>query len=184
MSEIFSLPFEVSTDVIARAQKIKMIIFDVDGVLTDGSLFIGDDSQEYKAFNSKDGHGMKMLMRNGVDIGIITGRTSKVVEHRVGDLGIKHVYQGCHDKLPVYEKFISDINLSPEETAFVGDDVVDLPIMLKAGLAITVNDGHHLVKNYAHWTTPASGGRGAAREICEMIMHAQNNYGTEMQKYL
>jgi 3-deoxy-D-manno-octulosonate 8-phosphate phosphatase (KDO 8-P phosphatase) len=184
MSEIFALPFEVGPDVVERAKKIKLIIFDVDGVLTDGSLFIGDDKQEYKSFNSKDGHGMKMLIRSGVDIGIITGRTSKVVEHRMGDLGIKHVFQGCHDKLPVYEKLIAELKLSPEETAFVGDDVVDLPIMLKAGLSITVNDGHHLAKNYAHWATPANGGQGAAREICEMIMHAQGNYGTAMEKYL
>jgi 3-deoxy-D-manno-octulosonate 8-phosphate phosphatase (KDO 8-P phosphatase) len=184
MSEIFALPFDVSQEVVQRAKKIKIVIFDVDGVLTDGSLFIGDDKQEYKSFNSKDGHGMKMLIRSGVDIGIITGRTSRVVEHRVGDLGIEHVYQGCHDKLPVYEKLISKLKLSPEETAFVGDDVVDLPIMLKIGLAITVNDGHHLVKNYAHWSTPSNGGRGAAREICEMIMHAQCNYESAMQKYL
>lgn len=184
MSEIFALPFDVTPDVTERAKKIRMVIFDVDGVLTDGSLFIGDDRQEYKAFNSKDGHGMKMLIRSGVDIGIITGRTSKVVEHRVADLGIKHVYQGCHDKLPVYEKLIDKLNLSHEEIAFVGDDVVDLPIMLKTGLAITVNDGHPLVKTHSHWSTPSTGGRGAAREICEMIMHAQNNYESEMQKYL
>ena len=184
MSELFSLPFDVNADVIERAKKIRLVIFDVDGVLTDSSLFIGDDGQEYKAFNSRDGHGLKMLIRSGVDIGIITGRTSKVVEHRVHDLGIKHIYQGCHDKLPVYEKMISKLGLSPEETAFVGDDVVDLPIMLKTGLAVSVNDGHHLVKHYCHWSTPANGGRGAAREICEMIMHAQNNYASAMEKYL
>jgi len=184
MSEIFALPFEVDPDVVERAKQIRLVLFDVDGVLTDGSLFVGDDKQEYKSFNSKDGHGMKMLIRSGVDIGIITGRTSKVVEHRVEDLGIKHVYQGCKDKLPVYEELISRLKLSHEETAFVGDDIVDLPIMLKTGLAISVNDGHHLVKYYAHWTTPSTGGRGAAREICELIMHAQNNYGTAIQDYL
>lgn len=184
MSEIFALAFDVDPDVVERAKIIRLVIFDVDGVLTDGNLFIGDDKQEYKSFNSKDGHGMKMLIRSGVDIGIITGRTSKVVEHRVSDLGIKYVYQGCQDKLPAYEKLIAKLKLSHEETAFVGDDVVDLPIMLKVGLAISVHDGHHLVKNYAHWSTPSTGGRGAAREICEMIMHAQNNYGSAMQKYL
>lgn len=184
MSEMFALPFDVNPAVTEKAKKIRMVIFDVDGVLTDGSLFIGDDKQEYKAFNSKDGHGMKMLIRSGVDIGIITGRTSKVVEHRVADLGIKQVYQGCHDKLPVYEKLVDKLKLAHDEIAFVGDDIVDLPIMLKTGLAITVNDGHTLVKKYSHWATPSNGGRGAAREICEMIMHAQNNYESAVQQYL
>jgi len=125
-----------------------------------------------------------MLQRTGVDTGVITGRTSRVVEHRVADLGIKHLFQGCLDKLPVYKELCSSLNLSYEETAFVGDDVVDLPIMLKVGLAITVHDGHPMVKTHAHWTTPGNGGQGAARELCEMIIHAQGHYTTTMQSYL
>jgi 3-deoxy-D-manno-octulosonate 8-phosphate phosphatase (KDO 8-P phosphatase) len=184
MSDIISLPFTVKQNVLALAKNIKLVIFDVDGVLTDGSLFIGDDGQEYKAFNSRDGHGIKMLMKTGVATGIITGRTSKVVEHRVNDLGIKHIYQGCADKLPVYTNLLHELKLDSGQAAFFGDDVVDLPIMLQAGLAATVQDGHHLVKKHAHWIAPSGGGHGAARELCEMIMYAQGNLSRELQDYL
>ena len=183
MPEAFPLPFTVNDAILKRAAKIKLVLFDVDGVLTDGSLFLGDDGQEYKAFHSLDGHGIKMLISNGVDIGIITGRTSRVVEHRVANLGIKHVYQGCADKLPIYEKLLEKLGITHEQTAFVGDDVVDLPIMTRTGLSIAVKNAHALVKGRAHWTTPSSGGQGAAREICEMILFAQGNYQKEMQRY-
>ena len=183
MADPFQLPFKVSADVLERAAKIKLLLFDVDGVLTNGSLFLGDDGQEYKAFNSLDGHGIKMLLRNGIDVGIITGRTSKVVENRVNNLGIKHVFQGCAEKLPVYEDLLNDLELKHDETAFVGDDVVDLPIMLRVGLSIAVENAHALVRQHSHWTTPSSGGHGAAREICEMLIFAQNRYQKEMQIY-
>jgi 3-deoxy-D-manno-octulosonate 8-phosphate phosphatase (KDO 8-P phosphatase) len=172
------------SEVKARAANIKLVIFDVDGVLTDGALFYGDDGQEYKAFNSRDGHGMKMLQSSGVDIGIITGRTSEVVNHRVKNLGIKHVYQGQLDKLPAFDKLREKLKLQPEHIAYVGDDVVDLPIMLRVGLAITVQDGHPLVQQHAHWTTTRGGGRGAAREICEFIMDAQGTLENTLLKYL
>jgi 3-deoxy-D-manno-octulosonate 8-phosphate phosphatase (KDO 8-P phosphatase) len=176
--------FDIPQDVLERAARVKLVLFDVDGVLTDARLIIGDDGQEYKAFNSKDGHGIKMLQRNGVAAGIITGRQSKVVEHRVRDLGIEHVHQGCKEKLPVYEKLIAQLGLAADQTAFVGDDVVDLPIMLRVGLAVAVRDAQALVRQHAHWTTPSGGGHGAARELCEMIMHAQGTYTAEMLKYL
>jgi 3-deoxy-D-manno-octulosonate 8-phosphate phosphatase (KDO 8-P phosphatase) len=176
--------FDIPQDVLERAARVKLVLFDVDGVLTDARLIIGDDGQEYKAFNSKDGHGIKMLQRNGVATGIITGRQSSVVQHRVRDLGIVHVHQGCKDKLPVYEKLIAELNLAPEQTAFIGDDVVDLPIMLRAGLAVAVQDAHALVRKHAHWTAPSGGGRGAAREVCEMVLFAQDKYTAEMLKYL
>jgi len=153
-------------------------------VLTDGRLVIGDDKQEYKAFNSRDGHGIKMLQRHGVIVGIITGRTSEVVKHRVKNLKIKHVYQGCKEKLPVYRKLIKKLKLSPEQTAYVGDDVMDLPIMLQVGLAVAVQNAHPLAKQHAHWVTPSNGGYGAAREACEMLLHAHGVYHTEMQRYL
>jgi len=183
MPEAFQLPFTVNDTILKRAASIKLVLFDVDGVLTNGSLFLGDDGQEYKAFHSLDGHGIKMLIRNGVDAGIITGRTSRVVEYRVANLGIKHVYQGCADKLPVYEELIRKLGITREQTAFVGDDVVDLPIMTRAGLSIAVNNAHALVKENAHWTTPSSGGHGAVREICEMILFSQGRYQKEMQRY-
>ncbi len=171
-------------DILERARRIRLVIFDVDGVLTDGSLFIGDDGQEYKAFHSRDGHGMKMLQTSGVDIAIITGRTSEVVRHRVADLGIRHVYQGQRDKLVAFEELTRSLGLSTEEIAYVGDDVVDLPVMRRVGLAIAVQDAHALVKQHAHWQTPHGGGRGAGRDVCELIMEAQGTLDAEMAKYL
>ena len=171
-------------DIMEKAAQIRLVIFDVDGVLTDGSLYLGDDGQEYKAFNSKDGHGMKMLRESGVEIGIITGRTSNVVEMRMKSLGIQHVYQGKLDKLPAFEELKAKLELDNEQIAYVGDDVVDLPIMCKIGLAIAVQDAHHLVKQHAHWHTPSAGGRGAGREVCELLMEAQSTLKLMMEKYL
>lgn len=171
-------------DIIDRAKKIKLVIFDVDGVLTDGRLLFGDDGQEYKAFNSKDGHGMKMLQKTGVDVAIITARQSEVVNHRMKNLAIKHVYQGRKDKLPAFKILIDKLNLHADEVAYVGDDVMDLPIMIRVGLAISVDDGHPMSKKHAHWTTPSKGGRGAAREVCELIMNAQGTLDALIQEYL
>jgi len=171
-------------DILKKAEKIKLLIFDVDGVLTDGRLIIGDDGQEYKAFNSKDGLGMKMLQQTGVIIAIITARTSNVVQHRMQSLGIEHLYQGQQEKLPAFKKILTELNLSAEEVAYVGDDLIDLPVMLNVGLAICVADAHHLVKQHAHWQTDNVGGRGAAREVCELIMQAQNTIESQFQKYL
>jgi len=176
--------FDVSPDVLSRAAKVKLLLFDVDGVLTDGRLVLGDDGLEFKAFNSRDGHGIKMLQRNGVTVGIITGRKSNVVKHRVKDLEIKHVFQGCKEKLPVYQKLIQKLKLKPEQTAFVGDDVVDLPIMLQVGVAVAVQNAHPLAKQHAHWITPSIGGYGAAREACEMFLYAHGAYPSEMKRYL
>lgn len=171
-------------EVLDKAKNIKLVIFDVDGVLTDGSLFYGDDGQEYKAFNSLDGHGMKMLQQSGVLVGIITGRTSDVVTHRMKNLNITHVYQGKLEKLPAYEDLIDKLSLKPEQVAYVGDDVVDLPIMIRVGLAITVPSAHELAKQHSHWTTTQKAGSGAAREICELIMKAQGTYDQAIEKYL
>ena len=158
-----------------RARAIELVIFDVDGVLTDGSLFLGDDGQEYKAFNSRDGHGMVMLRDSGITLAVITGRQSEVVRIRMDSLGIEHLYQGRRDKLPAYEALKKAVGLDDARIAYVGDDVVDLPVMRRVGLAIAVADAHPLVIEHAHWTTRLGGGRGAAREVCELIMQAQGN---------
>lgn len=171
-------------DIHEKAKAIRMVIFDVDGVLTDGSLFIGDDGQEYKAFCSRDGHGMKMLQKTGVELAIITGRTSRVVEHRISDLGIKHVYQGQLDKLKAYNELTSKLGLEDHQIAYVGDDVVDLPIMCRVGLAVAVQDAHSMVTKHSHWQTPSNGGRGAVRDVCEMIMEAQGTLENELNSYL
>ena len=171
-------------EIYQKAATIKLVVFDVDGVLTDGSLFYGDDGQEYKAFNSRDGHGMKMLQASGVTIGIITGRTSEVVNFRMQNLGIQHVYQGKLEKLPAFEHLLAQLNLSHEQVAYVGDDVVDLPVMLRAGLAIAPPRSHELVLEHAHWITPNDAGRGAARDVCEMIMKAQGTWDAAIMQYL
>ena len=171
-------------DILEKASRIRLLIFDVDGVLTDGSLFIGDDGQEYKAFNSRDGHGIKMLQRHGVIVAIITGRTSRVVEHRMENLGVTHVYQGKLEKLPAYEELSAELGIPADETAYVGDDVVDLPVMRQVGLAIAVQDAHPLVRQHSHWQTPSAGGRGAARDVCEMLMEAKGVLEDELSRYL
>lgn len=171
-------------DILKRAAGIELVVFDVDGVLTDGRLFYGDDGQEYKAFHSRDGHGMKMLHRSGVEVAIITGRTSKVVEHRMANLGIDRVYQGQKDKLPAFERLIAEVGLRPAQVAYVGDDVVDLPVMLRVGLAIAPADAHPLVCRHAHWQTPHGGGLGAARDVCELIMEARGSLDAQLAQYL
>jgi len=171
-------------DILERAAQIKLVIFDVDGVLTDGSLFLGDDGLEYKAFNSRDGHGMKMLQKSGVTIAIITGRTSKVVEYRMQSLGIEHVYQGQLDKRIAFAELLEKLALDANQVAYVGDDVVDLPVMAKVGLAIAVQDAHSMVLKHAHWQTPSCGGRGAGRDVCEMLMEARGVLQEELDSYL
>ncbi len=171
-------------DILDRAAQTRLVVFDVDGVLTDGSLYLGDHGEEYKAFYSRDGHGMKMLMESGVEIAIITGRTSNVVAHRMQSLGIRHVYQGRLNKVPAFEELYTGLKLAPEQIAYMGDDVMDLPVMRRVGLAVAVQDAHPLVRQHAHWSTTAPGGRGAARELCELIMDAQGTLAPRLAEYL
>ena len=171
-------------DILKKAKQIELVIFDIDGVLTDGSLYMGDDGQEYKAFNSKDGHGIRMLLDGGVDIAIITGRQSEVVKHRASDLGITRIYQGKREKLPAFLELLEETKLKPEQVAYVGDDVVDLPVMSQVGLAIGVQDSHDFVKKHAHWLTNAAGGRGAGREVCEMILQAKGKLDDMLETYI
>lgn len=171
-------------DASERATAIRVVIFDVDGVLTDGSLFIGDDGQEYKAFHSRDGHGMAMLQQTGVSLAVITGRQSQVVRLRMESLGIRHVYQGRRDKLPAYTELKERLGFDDRAFAYVGDDVVDLPIMSLVGLSIAVADAHPLVKTHAHWQTQKGGGRGAAREVCEFIMRSQGTLEPMLARYV
>jgi 3-deoxy-D-manno-octulosonate 8-phosphate phosphatase (KDO 8-P phosphatase) len=166
-----------------RAAGVRLVIFDVDGVLTDGSLYLGDAGQEYKAFNARDGHGMVMLRETGVQLAVISGRHSAAVSTRMEGLGIAHVYQGRRDKVPAYEELTHMLDLPDQAVSYVGDDVVDLPIMRRVGLAIAVGDAHPLVCRHAHWRTAAGGGRGAAREVCELIMDAQGTLERFMASY-
>jgi 3-deoxy-D-manno-octulosonate 8-phosphate phosphatase (KDO 8-P phosphatase) len=166
-----------------RARGVRMIVFDVDGVLTDGSLFYGDDGQEYKAFNSRDGHGIKMLRASGVEPAIITGRSSQVVLFRARNLGIVHLFQGADDKLAAFEKLLASVNLTAAQIAYMGDDLVDLPVLRRCGLAISVPDAPDEVKARSHYITRAGAGRGAAREACELIMRAQDTWAAQLALY-
>ncbi len=171
-------------EVLKRARKIRLALFDVDGVLTDGHLYFSDNGDEGKSFHAHDGLGINLLQQTGVAVGIITARQSSLVAHRARDLNVLHLYQGRKEKFPAYKEICEKLELSSDEVAYVGDDVVDLPIMLDVGLAITVPQGHNLVKQHAHWTTPNDGGAGAARDICELIMHAQGTYSKVMEQFL
>ncbi|MEJ2398094.1 MAG: HAD hydrolase family protein, partial [Gammaproteobacteria bacterium] len=147
-------------------------------------LFFGDDGQEYKAFYARDGLGMKLLQQTGVEIAVITARNSQVVDHRMRNLGIKNVYQGRLNKLDAFHDLLGKLNVSARQTAYAGDDVVDLPVMKEAGLAIAVQDAHPFVKQHAHWITQNRGGRGAARDVCELIMQAQGTLETQLNSFL
>ena len=172
-----------SDDIFARAKKIKLVIFDVDGVMTDGGLTIGDDGQEYKTFNTQDGLGMKLLKASGVQMAIITGRTSNVVKQRSESTGVAHFYQGVDDKLVAFNDLIAKLNMKPEQVAFMGDDVVDMPPMLRCGLSVSVPAAPESVKSRAHYVTVREGGRGAVRELCELIMQAQGTFDSQMAPF-
>ena len=170
--------------ILEKARKIRLVIFDVDGVLTDGSLYLTDSGEEIKAFNSQDGHGIKMLRASGVKVAIITGRESRCVDLKAKDLGVTLVYQGAKNKLPVFETLLKKLELDASACAYVGDDLIDLPVMLRCGLAICVPASPALVKKHAHYVTHLEGGRGAAREICEIVMRAQDTLDALLVAYL
>jgi 3-deoxy-D-manno-octulosonate 8-phosphate phosphatase (KDO 8-P phosphatase) len=167
-----------------RAQRIKLVAFDVDGIFTDGSLYFGGAGPEIKAFNVRDGHGVKQLQQAGLITAIITGRHSDAVTQRARDLGIDHVFQGQHRKLDAFHQLLTQLQLTPEQTAYMGDDVIDLPILRRCGLAITVADAYPLVKEHVHWITTATGGHGAVREAAECILTARNQLAGLMAEYL
>lgn len=171
-------------DILEKASRIKLVIFDVDGVLTDGSLFLSDDGQEYKAFHSQDGFGMRLLQESGIEIGIITGRESTLVKLRMEELGITQVMQGRREKGPALDELMEKTGLSLDEIAYVGDDVVDLPIMSRVGLSIAVQDARPIVKKHAHWITQSPGGRGAGRDVCELVLEAHGKWDDIIQRYL
>ena len=168
----------------ARAAKVKLMIFDVDGVLTDGSLHYGADGEALKTFNVHDGLGIKLLQESGVQTAIISARISAQVAKRAADLGISHVHQGGHDKLTPFNALLDQLGLTAEQVGFIGDDVVDLPILRRVGFAVSVPNGRSDVHARAHHITEAAGGRGAVREVCEFILHAQGSYERVMAQFL
>ncbi len=170
--------------IVEKAKKLKLLILDVDGVLTDGKLFFDNDGNEYKSFHAQDGHGIKMLRQTGVEGAVISGRKSKSVALRMKNLGIEHVYQGHENKVAAFNEIIELIGITPEQAAHVGDDVIDLPVMIRVGLAIAVNDANFAVKQHADWCTTLPGGQGAVREVCDFIMQAQGRFDEMLNAYL
>lgn len=169
---------------IKLAKKIKLIIFDIDGVLTDGGLYFFEDGSEMKRFNSLDGQGIKMLKYNDIEPAVISARNSKSVNHRMKNLGIEHFYQGQSNKVVAFNELLQKLNVTPNEVAYVGDDVADLPVMTQVGFAVAPINAHDLVKQHAHWVTNKMGGHGAVREVCDFILKSQDVFDKTMAIYL
>lgn len=167
-----------------KIKRLKLLILDVDGVLTDGRLFFDDQGKEYKCFHARDGHGIKLLRQSGVEVAVISGRKSNSVALRMRSLGVELVYQGHENKRAAFAEILQNLNLHPEQSAHVGDDVLDLPIMLQAGFAVAVADAHFAVKQRADWCTQVPGGMGAVREVCDLIMQVQGSFDDMLRNYL
>lgn len=174
---------QISESVINRAAKIRLAAFDIDGVFTDGRLWFTDDAREFKSFHVHDGLGMKLLSGAGVRVAIISARFSPVVTRRAAELGIELVYQDQDDKLSCFQRILSAMKLSPEQAAYTGDDLPDLPVLKRAGLAIGVANAHSLLHPHCHYLTRAEGGNGAVREIADLILYAQNRLGDLATRY-
>jgi 3-deoxy-D-manno-octulosonate 8-phosphate phosphatase (KDO 8-P phosphatase) len=173
-----------SAAILERARAARLAVFDVDGVLTDGSLFFTEAGETIKVFNTLDGHGLKMLQQGGIEVAIISGRASQALTMRMRELGITHVFQGIHDKLSTFEALMKSLNVTLEEVASIGDDVVDLPILSRCGFAAAVPAAPAFVKERVHYVTQAPGGRGAAREFCEVILQAQGKLDAMLNRYI
>jgi 3-deoxy-D-manno-octulosonate 8-phosphate phosphatase (KDO 8-P phosphatase) len=166
-----------------KLQRIRLLILDVDGVMTDGRIIMDDAGREIKNFNVRDGHGIKILQRCGVKVAILTGRKSKVVEHRAKDLEIKEVYQKVYNKKEVFEKILIKDKLSADTVAFIGDDIVDVPVLKRVGFSVAVADALDVVKKSVDYVAKNKGGNGAVREICEMILQAQGKWPEIVARY-
>jgi 3-deoxy-D-manno-octulosonate 8-phosphate phosphatase (KDO 8-P phosphatase) len=171
-------------EIVEKARPVRLLLLDVDGVMTDGSIIYNDVGQESKNFNVRDGHGLKLLTRSGVDCALITARKSEALVHRARDLAIELVYQGAIDKLKAYEDILKKMDLTPEETAYVGDDVVDLPLLTRVGFSVAVCDAVEEVKERVDYVTETAGGRGAVREVVEIILKAKGIWDELMNRYL
>ncbi len=167
-----------------KAKELKLLVLDVDGVLTDGRLFFDHHGAEYKTFHARDGHGIKLLQQTGVTVAVISGRKSPSVTLRMQNLGVQHVYQGHENKISAFEEILLKMNIVATQAAHVGDDLLDLPLMKQAGLSIAVQDANFAVKDYADCITKTQGGLGAVREICDFIMQAQGSFDKILQRYL
>ena len=174
----------LAVELVERIRNIKLAVFDVDGVLTDGCLHYGPNGEELKVFNALDGHGMKMLQESGVELAIISGRESKALERRAKDLRIAQLFMGVENKLNIFESLIKSLSLSRAQSAGLGDDVVDLPFLTHCGFAACVPAAPAYVRQHVHYVTTAQGGHGAVREFCDLIMQTQGTWDAALKKYL
>ena len=171
-------------EITERAARIKLLVLDVDGVLTDGGLIWRADGQESKMFHVHDGHGIRLVQRAGIEVALLTGRSSEVVRFRAKDLGIEVVVQGSRDKLSDYEKILQQRQLEDQDVAYVGDDLVDIPVLKRVGLAVAVASATPPVHAYCHVSTQKAGGRGAVREVCDLLLVAQDKWEKAIAPYL
>lgn len=183
MSRVWPLPFSLPADVIEKAGAVKLVMFDVDGVLTDGSVTIGPDGGEYKTFHIRDGQGIKSLLDCGVEVAIISGRSARALTTRAQELGIHHVEAGVSDKARAFRSLVRKSALDEAQCCFVGDDLLDIPVMLQCKLGVAVADAHHTVRHVADWVTPSAGGRGAARDVCDAVLYAQEKFDAIMERF-
>ncbi len=166
-----------------RARDLKLFLLDVDGVLTNGTITYTHEGNEIKSFHTRDGFGLKLLMESGVEVGLITARESEAVNRRVKDLGIKYAYQNARNKLEVFEHLLQELDLQPAEVAYMGDDWLDLSVLVRVGFAATVADGAPEVRQMVHYVTKRKGGSGAVREVCDLIMDAKGTGMALLEKY-
>ncbi len=166
-----------------RARRVRLMIFDVDGVLTDGRLWYGPSGEALKVFHSLDGHGVKMLAASGVRSAILSGRSSKAVTRRAAELGIKHVLQGIEDKRAAFDALTAKLGLEPSATGYMGDDLVDVPVLVRCGFACAPSEAPDAVRRHAHYVSTAPAGGGAVREVCELVMRAQDSLERALAAY-
>ena len=166
-----------------KLNKIRLLILDVDGVMTDGRIVINDLGQEMKFFDVRDGHGLKLIMRYDIDVVLLTGRQSKVVEYRAKELGIREVHQKVWHKLSVYEEILRQRGLGDDEVAFIGDDIIDIPVLRRVGFSVAVANAVDEAKEVVHYVTSKDGGRGAVREVCDLILKAKGHWADIVDKY-
>ena len=170
---IIQTPYtDITHEQLQKAGMVNLLICDVDGVLSDGKIYMGNQGEELKTFHTKDGFGIKALLHENIQVAVITGRQSKIVSDRMSSLGVTHIYQGQGDKLPAFNQLMQVLNLTAEQVAYIGDDVIDLPVMQQVGFSVAVADAHPLVKQSANYVTVTKGGEGAVRECCDLILQA------------
>ena len=169
--------------ILRKAKKIRLLLLDVDGILTDGRIFYNGKGQEIKCFCVQDGQGIRLLLREGIEVGFLSGRSSRAVEMRAEELGVSFLFQGIKDKIKIFEKLLQKTKLDPEQVSFMGDDFMDLLLLKKVGLSISVSNGHPLVQKKVDYVTRAAGGLGAVREVSELIFRAQGKWESILRDY-